>query len=256
MTLFVILLCISAAFTVAWLYQEKTKEADIVDACWTLCLGLTAVCYGLLYEGDYLRKWLVCSLVLIWSLRLFFHLLFDRVMQKGEDGRYANLRRHWDKHTSFKFFLLFQAQAILVLLLSSAYFAAITNPAPAPTAWDLIAVGVFVISIGCEALADRQLRSFRANPANKGKTCRIGLWRYSRHPNYFFEWLHWLAYVFFSVGSGLLWLSLLSPLIMLALVLKVSGVPHTEAQALRSRGDDYKEYQRTTNVFFPWRPKA
>jgi steroid 5-alpha reductase family enzyme len=108
-----------------------------------------------------------------------------------------------------------------------------------------------------EALADRQLAAHRRDPANKGKTCRSGLWRYSRHPNYFFEFLHWFAYVFLAVGMGIGWIaaSLIGPAVMLVFLYRVTGIPYTEAQALRSRGEDYAEYQRTTSPFLPLPPK-
>src|SRR5262249_38496991 len=92
---------------------------------------------------------------------------------------------------------------------------------------------------------------------NAGRTCRAGLWRYSRHPNYFFEWTHWFAYPLLAVGAGgVFWLSAIGPVIMLLMLYRVSGIPFTEAQALRSRGDDYRDYQRTTSAFVPWFPKA
>ena len=107
-----------------------------------------------------------------------------------------------------------------------------------------------------ETAADRQLEKFREDPSQRGRTCRAGLWRYSRHPNYFFEWLMWMAYALFAIGSppwG--WLTLGCPAVMLYLLFKVTGIPATEAQALRSRGDDYRQYQQTTNIFVPWFPK-
>jgi steroid 5-alpha reductase family enzyme len=105
-------------------------------------------------------------------------------------------------------------------------------------------------------LADRQLTRFRADPANKRKTCRRGLWRYSRHPNYFFEWLLWTSYVPLSWGSPIFALSLLGPGLLFLFLTRVSGIPPTEAQALASRGDDYRAYQRTTSAFFPWFPRG
>jgi steroid 5-alpha reductase family enzyme len=90
------------------------------------------------------------------------------------------------------------------------------------------------------------------NPANRGKTCQEGLWRYSRHPNYFFEWLHWFAYVSWAAGSGLEWLAWMGPVIMLWFLVKVTGIPASEAQSLKSRGEEYREYQRRTSAFIPW----
>ena len=106
-----------------------------------------------------------------------------------------------------------------------------------------------------ETIADRQLARFRADPENRGKTCNQGLWRYSRHPNYFFEWIHWFAYIFLAVGSPHWWLALLGPLVMAVFLLKITGIPYTELQSLKSKGESYREYQRTTSAFIPWFPK-
>jgi steroid 5-alpha reductase family enzyme len=113
-----------------------------------------------------------------------------------------------------------------------------------------------VLSIAGESLADRQLSRFKQKPDSVGRTCREGLWRYSRHPNYFFEWLHWCSYPLIAIGAsqaGWLWCL---PLAMFVFLWFVTGIPYTEKQALKSRGDDYRDYQRTTSAFFPWRPKA
>ena len=109
--------------------------------------------------------------------------------------------------------------------------------------------------MGNTILADRRLAHFRGRPGNRGKTCREGWWHYSRHPNYFFEWLHWWSYMALAAGAPYGWVALLAPTAMFYLLFRVTGIPPTEAQALASRGDDYREYQRTTSVFFPWFPK-
>jgi steroid 5-alpha reductase family enzyme len=129
------------------------------------------------------------------------------------------------------------------------------NPVAGVTPWLVGGVAVWLLSVVGEGIADRQLARFRENPANKGKTCRDGLWRYSRHPNYFFEWLHWFAYVLLAVGSPWFWLSAAGPVVMYLFLRYVSGIPYTEAQALRSRGEDYRRYQQTTPMLFPWFPK-
>jgi steroid 5-alpha reductase family enzyme len=106
-----------------------------------------------------------------------------------------------------------------------------------------------------EAIADWQLEKFKKDPANKGKTCTAGLWNYSRHPNYFFEWLMWIGCATIALASPWGWLGLLSPALILYFLLGATGIPATEAQALRSRGDEYRAYQRSTNAFVPWFPK-
>ena len=118
-----------------------------------------------------------------------------------------------------------------------------------------IGAGIWLVSMLGEAIADQQLHNFKKNPANAGKTCRAGLWRYSRHPNYFFEWMIWVGYAVFALGSPWGWIGLISPALILYFLLGATGIPATEAQALRSRGDEYREYQRTTSSFVPWFPK-
>ena len=119
----------------------------------------------------------------------------------------------------------------------------------------MAAILTWVVAVGGEWLADRQLADFRADPANRGRTCREGLWGWSRHPNYFFEWLHWFAYLWLAVGSHLWWLALIGPVLMLLFLYRVSGIPWTEAQALRSRGEDYVRYQREVSAFLPLPPR-
>jgi steroid 5-alpha reductase family enzyme len=106
-----------------------------------------------------------------------------------------------------------------------------------------------------ESVADAQLNRFRANPANKGKTCRVGLWNFSRHPNYFCEWLVWVGYFVYALGSPGGWMAVYAPALMYLFLTRVTGIKATEEHALRSRGEDYRQYQRTTNAFFPWFPR-
>ena len=119
--------------------------------------------------------------------------------------------------------------------------------------WLGLALGL--LAIGGETLADRQLERFRLNPANRGKVCREGLWYYSRHPNYFFEWLYWWAFVLMGIGTSYGWWTLLGPLFMLLFLFKLTGIPYTEKQALASRGEAYRAYQKSTPMFFPWFPR-
>jgi len=115
---------------------------------------------------------------------------------------------------------------------------------------------LWLIAISGEALADAQLAAFKRHAANRGRVCDAGLWRYSRHPNYFFEWLIWMAYAVFAFPSPYGYLALIIPAVMLFFLFKVTGIPATEEQSLRSRGDKYREYQRTTSRFVPWFPKG
>lgn len=236
-----------------WQWQRARDNAGIVDVLWSACVGGGALLAAFLGEGDLQVRMTLAVLGGAWGLRLAWH-LWRRVRGETEDGRYAHLRGVW-RGDQRKWFAFFQAQALLVALFALPFVAVAANPGPLPAwAW-VAAIAVWLASVGGEALADAQLARFRADPANRGRTCREGLWRYSRHPNYFFEWLHWFAYVLLAIGSPLWWLAWAGPLVMYAFVRWISGVPYTEAQALRTRGDDYRDYQRTTSMLFPWFPR-
>jgi steroid 5-alpha reductase family enzyme len=240
---------------VLWLFQWSRTDAGIVDVGWAGGLGLLAVWFAFAADGEPQRRILVGALGGAWGLRLAVYLLFNRVIGKEEDGRYQSLRASWGQRANLRFFLFFQAQALLAAVLAIPFLLAGFNARPElhPSEW--IALALWLVAIIGESVADRQLAGFRAKPANKGTTCRVGLWRLSRHPNYFFEWLIWCAYALLALSAPYGWIALACPAIMLFFILKVTGIPPTEARALASRGEDYRRYQRTTSAFFPWFPK-
>ena len=238
-----------------WLVQRKTANAGIVDVGWAGSIGILGLLFAITSDGYTMRRVLVGAMIGIWSSRLAWHLLTDRVLGHLEEGRYRTLRAKWGERTDRNLFLFFQAQAVLALLFALPVFAVARNEAGPLTVWDYAGVAIWLVAAGCTALADRQLARFKSRPENRGKTCREGLWRYSRHPNYFFEWLHWWTYAAMAVGSAWWWSPVAAPLVMLFFLLKVTGIPPTEAQALASRGEDYRAYQRTTSAFVPWFPK-
>jgi len=237
-----------------WLLQLRTRDATLVDVGWTVNLGLLAAFYAVSADGAPQRRWLVAVLVGAWSVRLALHLLRSRVLApgQGEDKRYAALRERWGERAAHNFFWLYQAQALLDALLSLPFLLSCLDPQSRLGPAALLAALLLGISIAGEWTADRQLLRFKADPTSRGRTCRAGLWRYSRHPNYFFEWLAWCAFALLALPSPLGWLGLSAPLLMLFLLLRVTGLPPAEEQALRSRGDDYRAYQRSTSAFFPW----
>lgn len=201
---------------------------------------------------------MVSGILLFWSGRLASHILFDRLLKtKEEDTRYQNLRKHWGESANRNFFWFFLGQALLVaLFMIPALVASGASGASGafPSLVDVLGIAVAFLAISGEALADHQLAGFRGDPSTKGQVCKRGFWRYSRHPNYFFEWVHWFGYVLLGLGSSLWFLTLLGPIFMYVFLRYVTGVPHAERQSLRSRGDAYREYQQTTSVFFPWIP--
>jgi steroid 5-alpha reductase family enzyme len=238
---------------IAWARQQRTANAGIVDVVWSFGLGAAAVVAAATGVGAPLPRALLAALGGLWGLRLGLHLL-RRVRGEAEDGRYAQLRKRWGA-APLKWLGMFQFQALLVALFSLPFLAVAASPVEHWNAWTIAGIAVWLGSVVGETLADRQLARFRAEPANRGTTCRDGLWRWSRHPNYFFEWLHWFAYVLLAVGSPFAWLAWIGPLLMYVFLRWISGIPFTEAQALRSRGEDYARYQRNTPMLFPWFPK-
>jgi len=241
-----------------WRRQLRTRNAGTVDVAWAGSIGALAVLYAATGDGWWPRTLLVGVLAGTWSFRLAQH-LYVRVAGEKEDGRYARMRTSLGERFDRTMLWFFQAQALLAWLLALPFLFLVTRSEPELAAWrplDAAAVLLWLVSIAGETVADRQLAAWRANPNNRGRTCRSGLWAYSRHPNYFFEWLHWCTYPVLAIGmSGGVWLWL-APLVLLVLVTKVTGIPPTEAQSLASRGDDYRDYQRTTNAFFPGPRKA
>lgn len=252
MTLLLVWLASAVAMVAAWSWQRKRRNAGVVDVVWATCLGAAAIFIAVVSDGAWIPRGLCGVLAGCWGGRLALH-LWRRVSSEEEDGRYRYLRQHWQGDQR-KFFAFFQFQALLVVLFSLPFVAACRNPADGITVWMVLAVLIWVGSVAGESLADSQLAHFRADPRNRGRTCRDGLWRYSRHPNYFFEWLHWLTYGVLSIGSPLSGLALLGPVLMYVFLRWLSGIPFTEAQALRTRGEDYRAYQRQTSMFFPWFP--
>ena len=239
----------------AWLVQLRTRNAGIVDAVWSVSMGASALFYAWVGSGSLVDRLAVAMLGGIWGSRLCLHIV-ARVLSEPEDGRYKYLREHWHDN-QIKFFGFFQAQAIVIVLFSLPFYAVAENTKDSLSPYCVVGLVIWLISIVGESIADAQLSAFRKDPKNKGKTCDVGLWRYSRHPNYFFEWIHWFAYVFLALGTPLsIWaLTWIGPIMMYASLMWISGVPFTEAQALRSRGDDYRRYQRRTSVLIPWFPK-
>lgn len=239
-----------------WLISMKSGNATIVDFGWGMGYAIVAVIAFSTVEGAILRKVVLASMIVVWGGRLALYLLFDRVLTgKPEDGRYTEIRSKWKTGINRKFFFFFQAQAVLILTLSIPFMIVMLNADPVLAPVEYAGIVLWFVGLAGESIADRQLKRFKDNPANRGKTCRAGIWKYSRHPNYFFEWMIWVSYFIFALASPYGWLAIISPILMLYILLRVTGIPLTERQALRSRGDDYRDYQRTTSPFIPWFPK-
>ncbi len=252
MFLYSLLLC-CLMMSVIWLIQLKTKNAGIVDIAWSYNFPLVALICFFIGDGYYPRRVLIATMVVIWGLRLGTHLLVRVAGHiKEEDGRYKQLRTDWAANLNYKFFMFFQLQAVLNVLLSIPFIFICLNTSPEITWLEWTGAGLWCVALLGEALADWQLQHFKRNPLNKGKVCNVGLWKYSRHPNYFFEWLIWVAYFITALSSSYGWISLICPVLMLHFLYRVTGIPMTEEQSIRSKGDAYREYQKTTSAFVPW----
>lgn len=244
-----------ALASAAYILALRIKLMAVVDLIWTAGLGLAAIAYFVAAGLDSPRSIVVLVLITLWSFRLSYYLLKDRVLSGHEDPRYKGLAEFWGKHAKRNFYFLFQAQILFIALFLYPVAIAMRAPGEGWLWTDSLAVLIAVVAMLGESLADKQLASFRSNPENKGSVCREGLWRYSRHPNYFFEWLHWFAYAAFAVSAVDGWLALLGPVSMYIFLRFLTGVPHAERSSLKSRGEAYRQYQKTTNAFFPWIPR-
>jgi steroid 5-alpha reductase family enzyme len=248
--------------TLAWAVQRRLGNAGWVDAFWSFGLGAAGVAYALAPPpggaGPTLRQIVVAALVAMWSLRLGLHIA-ERSRRLPEDARYAQFRREWGTDFQRRMFAFLMLQAATAAFLALSMLVAARNPR-AFGVQDVIALAVSAAAILGEAVADAQLRRFRAVAANRGRICDIGLWRHSRHPNYFFEWLIWLAYPVFAIDVAgdyfYGWTALTGPAAMYWFLVHVSGIPPLEAHMLRSRGETYRAYQARTRPFLPLPRKA
>jgi steroid 5-alpha reductase family enzyme len=190
----------------------------------------------------------------LWGFRLAGYLYVDRIRGKDEDGRYRELRAKWGADANSRFFWFFQFQALFVVFFSLPFALVCLDPDPAISGLAWTGVGVWAVGNGGTIVADRQLARWRANPDNHGMTARTGLWSWSRHPNYFFEWVSWCGVALVATTAPWGWIAWIVPAGLLFLLFRVTGIPATERQALRSRAD-YAEYQRTTSAFVPLPPR-
>lgn len=243
-------------FAAVYLVARRLDNYGVVDIAWSYAFAALAVFYALAAPGWPLRRALIAALAIVWSLRLGTH-LYIRVMghHPVEDGRYLALRKRWAAKFAWEMFKFFQMQAVSVVLLGAAFLVASLNMHAALHPLEIAGALLWLLALTGEALADRQLAAFKRDEANRGQVCAVGLWRYSRHPNYFFEWLVWVAFFVFALGSPWGWVAIIGPASILYLLLRVTGIPMNEEQNLRSRGEAYRRYQQTTSAFVPWFPK-
>jgi steroid 5-alpha reductase family enzyme len=253
---------LSIVMTGAWLVWRRTGNSGWVDAVWTFGLGAIGAGGAMapaLPSGNFTeRQVLVSALMAIWALRLGSHIA-RRNLKITDDPRYAKLLRDWGDRAPMQMFWLLQKQALVSVPLAVSVILAAWNPLPGLRPLDFLAATVLISAIAGEGMADRQLRRFRADPANRGQVCNAGLWAWSRHPNYFSEWFGWLAYPLFAIdlSGGWPWgfIALAGPVCMYWLLVHISGIPPLEAHMLERRRDAFRAYQARTNAFFPAPPR-
>jgi steroid 5-alpha reductase family enzyme len=245
-----------AMMFVIWAISVRIRNAGIVDVGWAVGLVLLAAWYAWQGPGFGPRQWLMAGMVAFWGLRLAAHLV-RRIASEPEDGRYQQLRSNWkDSNVNLRFLFFFEFQALLDVLLSLPMLFSALNPAPHLGVLEYAGIALWLVAVLGESVADAQLTAFKRDAANRGRVCQVGLWNYSRHPNYFFEWFVWVAWAVFAFASPWGWLAVICPALMFFFLFRVTGIPATEAQALRSRGQQYVLYQQTTSAFFPWFKKT
>lgn len=249
----------AVASTLLWgLYvlQRRSGDATAVDAGWATSLVLLAALYGILGPGELCHKVLIATLVGLENLRVA--LLVLRRIRGTEDTRYQELRTRWRARgrEQLSFAVFYQAQAALAALLSVPILLAVFNGHSHLEPLEWTGTAVWIVGAGFEAIADRQLSRHKAAPANRGRTMRLGLWRYSRHPNYFGQWLTWIGYALVASAAPWGWVAWFAPALMLYLILFVTGVKPSEEAAAKNRGEDFRRYQRETSAFVPWFPRG
>lgn len=243
-------------FILAWSWARYCDNYSLVDVFWSAGIGLVSILF-LLGPGEWQpKKGVVAFLVATWSVRLSCHLGY-RIAKNHpqEDRRYQNLRDAWKNKEKLFSFLFFQAQALSVLFLALPFLLIGIDPNREWNSWELGGCCLLTIAILGETIVDKELADFKKKQQHDSAICQQGIWKYSRHPNYFFESLVWMSFYLIIAGSPHGWLSFYAPATIVFLLLKVTGIPPAEASSLRSKGEAYRQYQQKTSIFIPWFPK-
>lgn len=249
-------LLLTALFVFTWWLSRRLNNYSLVDVTWSLAFAPVALLHSLAGQGWLPRRVAIGVLVSSWSLRLGIH-LWRRVASHHpqEDVRYAVLRQRWQKNLASSFLVFFLVQAALVWLLMLPVHLICQQPAEAFHWLETVGLAVWCLGLAGEGIADAQLSRYKRHADRKG-ICQDGLWRYSRHPNYFFQSLLWWGLFLMALPAPWGWTAVVAPLAMLHFLLNVTGIPLTEKLSVEKRGDAYREYQRTTSAFVPWFRKA
>ncbi len=250
-----LLICLGI-MVIAFMAAVRLNFYSLVDVVWAYLFSIIAGVYVFLPEGWAPRRWVLIGTVTFWSFRLGTHLLTRLAKHYPvEDGRYSDLRAKWAKNLKLNFFLFFLFQGLSVVILALPFLVVALNNEPEFSGLEFCGLLVWLVGVVGESAADLQLQVFRGDEKNRGQVCDVGLWRYSRHPNYFFELVIWVGYALFALPAPNGFLGLASPMLMAYLLIRVTGVPYAEASSLKSRGEKYLAYQKRVSVLIPWWPK-
>lgn len=247
---------ILALMVVTWLVSVAIKDASIVDIIWGAGFVLVAWVAFFTGDGDDARKWLITLLASAWGLRLSTY-LFIRNRGKGEDYRYQAMRRHWGpRFPLISLFTVFGLQGLLMFIISMPLQVAQLSGMPEGLTWiDYLGAALFAVGLGFEATGDFQLARFKADPANAGRVMDRGLWRYTRHPNYFGDACVWFGLWLLACDHPFGFALVISPLLMTYFLVKVTGKALLERRMKRAK-PDYAAYIARTSGFFPLPPKS
>ena len=249
------LAAVIALFTLLWLASLAVRNSSIVDIWWGPAILLIGIVYFVPDTNVLSRGRLLLALVTIWALRLAIH-IGARNIGHGEDFRYAAWRaQHPDTWWIRSYFKVFLLQGVIAWIVALPLYYAITSDAPVHfTIWDQAGALLFAVGFFFEGIGDEQLRRFKANPANKGRVMNTGLWRYTRHPNYFGEAVLWWGFGLIGAATPGGWLGLIGPAIITFLLIKVSGVAMLE-KTLKDTKPGYADYVANTSAFLPLPPR-
>jgi steroid 5-alpha reductase family enzyme len=255
-SVFGLLICVCMMIA-TWIWAQSKSFLSVVDAVWAFGIGGISALYCFLFGKLFLEKIVAVGFAVVWSIRLGSHLTrrLGRHFPQ-EDRRYDELRSRWKGSMASKSFVFFLFQALTQCFFAFPFASLAASTEGLVSSYFWLGACVAAIGLAGESFADAQLKNFVAKPGNQGLVCNHRLWHYSRHPNYFFEWIVWCGFGVMGAAAPSGWFSIACPCVMLILLLFVTGVPPAEASSLKSKGQLYRNYQDTTSKFVPWFPKS
>ena len=252
-----ILLMVSGAvillMLLLWAVQCRWGNAAWVDIAWACGTSVAGICLIVQVPSPVERRVLAVILAGAWGLRLSIYLAL-RLLRHGGDSRYESMEQKYEGRLQRFYFGFFLLQGVAAALYAMPMMASAVGPWPSLPA--IVGAAVVVFGIAMVTIADLQLAAFKKTNTDPAALCRNGLWSWSRHPNYFFEWLTWCGWAVMAIDGTAWWIGIGGAALMLYFLLKVSGIPHVEREAIKKRGEAYLEYQRTTSMFIPLPPRS